>query len=456
MRPVRRPGRNNLLITIGSSIDSSVRGWPPVHVGRSRSEVLVVLAAVALVVVPVAVAEWPREMARWYQAAAMERNLDGDYESAVASMDRAIAWHDTDPLLYLQRAQYKLSAEQWESGLEDCDRARQLVPDSPSIGALRSQFLQHLGRHREAVAELGEILHASGDTLPSDRAGQLERADQLNRMAYTMAVGDINLEQGLLAVEASLQLVNDVTAMLDPAGVLCFGRAATARKIGDNQLALTSLTEAREYAETALSRVAPPHQTTAAEDAPDAQRPEDAAENLPGTQAPAEHVQTLRAHLAGILQLRARVCEELDKPDDAARDRDHIKELEVDGNLAIVAPYDLPVAIGRVSNCAAVLDTRGFLYYKLQEFAAAHEDLERAVSGMRWVDQAMSWLLDIEKDYAADVRQSLQEQRMHRQSLAVITYHRALTLQVLGKKQQADQDLQTVRELGYEPGEHLF
>ena len=67
--------------------------------------------------------------------------------------------------------------------------------------------------------------------------------------------GNVDLEQGLVAVEASLRIIGDVAAILDPAGVLCFGRAVTAQKTGDNQLALSSLSEASEHAQTALRTV---------------------------------------------------------------------------------------------------------------------------------------------------------------------------------------------------------
>ena len=135
--------------------------------GASRgARTLVVLATIALVIVPVARVEWSREIARWHEAAARELDLQGAADAAVARMDQAIAWCDQDALLFLQRAQYKLDTQQWQSGLEDCDRARQLAPNSPLVGELRSQFLQHLGRPQEAMAEWREILQADGKVRP--------------------------------------------------------------------------------------------------------------------------------------------------------------------------------------------------------------------------------------------------------------------------------------------------
>ena len=51
--------------------------------------------------------------------------------------------------------------------------------------------------------------------------------------------------------------------------------------------------------------------------------------------------------------------------------------------------------------------------------------------------------------------EQLQFQR-HAESVAVIRYHRALILEMLGEPELAEQDLQRVVELGFEPGDDLF
>ena len=320
---------------------------------------LVVLATIALVVVPVAVVEGPCEVARWHVAAADEQALNDDYVAAVTQLDRAIHWNDSEPQLYLERARYKLDAGQWQSGLEDCDHARSLMPDDARVGELRSQFLQHLGRHGEAVAEWREIMQAGGSPLP------FLRAHQLNGMAYAMAVGTLDLKQGLAAVDESLRMIANVPAILDPAGVLSFGCAVTFKeKLDDNQLALSQASEARGYAEAALQRI---KQEQASQTEKKETRRSVALTN---------ELQSLRAHLAGILDLRANLCDELEKPEEAEKDRQRKKELASDGNLTEARPYDLSTAIDRVSSCASFLDTRGFLLYKLGALDAAYDNLQ--------------------------------------------------------------------------------
>ncbi|MHB8862083.1 MAG: hypothetical protein ACYC6N_06750 [Pirellulaceae bacterium] len=402
-----------------------------------RGALLTVLATIALVTVPVVVVEWPREISRWYVASATELALSGEYAAAVARLDQALRWDDSQPQLYLTRARYKLEAGQWQSGLEDCDRVRRLVPDDAAVGELRSQLLQHLGRHREAVAEWREILQAGSGEVP------FRRAHQLNGMAYAMAIGTLDLEQGLAAANEALRIVANVPAILDPAGVLSFGRAVTAQQIGDNQLALSQAGEACDYAEAVLKRTA---ERKASGEGKVVHAP------LPFT----DELQALRAHLAGILDLRARLYDELEKPEEAAKDRARKKELASDGNLIEARPYDLSTAIERVSSCASFLDTRGFVLYKLGALDAAYHDLQLALEACERIWAVLPSQVEAMKYYISDIRPLLANERQHRRTLAVVCYHHMLVLEAQGKQQEAEQARKRIRDLGYEPGQQLF
>ena len=82
---------------------------------------------------------------------------------------------------------------------------------------------------------------------------------------------------------------------------------------------------------------------------------------------------------------------------------------------------------------AEVLDTRGYLYYRLRDFDAALGDLHLAVQALEWVVRAMPWLFEIEKHNVTDIRPAWQRQQQWKRSLAVILYHRALVLEALGR-----------------------
>ena len=84
------------------------------------------LATIALVVVPVAMVEWPREIARWHLAAATELRLRRtSYAAAVARMDRAVAWDDREPQLF-----FSVPNTSWIRGSGRAGWRTAIVPDS--------------------------------------------------------------------------------------------------------------------------------------------------------------------------------------------------------------------------------------------------------------------------------------------------------------------------------------
>jgi tetratricopeptide (TPR) repeat protein len=167
-------------------------------------------------------------------------------------------------------------------------------------------------------------------------------------------------------------------------------------------------------------------------------------------------MQAMRAHLAGILRQRVGVHEALGHAEAAQQDEQRLAELAAGGQLVASPPYPLSTAIQRVNRVASVLDTRGFVLYRMGELEAALEDLERASQAGEWLTHAMEWVLNESKHRMTDVRPILQRQRQDARTRAVIAYHRMLVLQALGRAEEAERDAQLVRELGYEPGEGLF
>ncbi len=397
---------------------------------------LIVVAAIALVVTPVLVGEAPREIARWYAAAADEATLDDNYVAAVAYMDHAIAWHDTDPGLYLLRADCKLETRQWKSGLEDCDRALLLAPDNVVIRTQRSQFLMHLKRHESAIAELKEVLSELADATPG------RRANLLNSLAYARAVGKRELSEGLQNVKKSLEIAGTRTGILDPLGYLCLSHGFTAITQKNNDVALESLNDAERIADAIYQESVTRFRVLS---------------NLPlGREEYAERVLVMRSHLASILKLRAMLFEDLKQPDKAARDRKRLDELAPNGNLATAEPTDLLVAFERLNTSSNMLDTRGFLHYQLADLPAARRDMERAIAITDVLCDHFSWQIDAMKHGMVDIRRVRAIQRTMLKGKAVMYYHQMLVHEALGMEQDAAHDREVVIQLGYDPNPQLF
>lgn len=113
---------------------------------------------------------------------------------------------------------------------------------------------------------------------------------------------------------------------------------------------------------------------------------------------------------------------------------------------------DIEEAMGVLGENYALLDTRGFLYFRAGELDRAIADLEHAV------EYAEAEYEFSKQGYApfADARLHAEAQKARAQSLAVIRYHRALIHEARGEKREAEADRQRVRDLGFEPNEKLF
>ena len=112
-----------------------------------------------------------------------------------------------------------------------------------------------------------------------------------------------------------------------------------------------------------------------------------------------------------------------------------------------IAPSELP----------SLLDTRGFILYRLGEHQAALDDLNAAIT------QLDDSLVDDWPEYARknsrdtpDPRQVQHRLLAKKETIAVLHYHRMLIHEALGNTANADTDRQRVVTLGFEPNDHLF
>jgi tetratricopeptide (TPR) repeat protein len=126
------------------------------------------------------------------------------------------------------------------------------------------------------------------------------------------------------------------------------------------------------------------------------------------------------------------------------------------GNELSEALADIETALQTVGHNAAMLDTRGFVYYRLQRHRSARTDLEKAVRLIEIEHASLSEELEKSRRTFPDPRQFELQLRAHAATVAVIRYHRALVYRRLNMPKEAEEDLNRVRELGLEPNEDLF
>ncbi len=193
---------------------------PPSHASSRPSAPrrirLWVWLLVAAMIGPCAYVQAPREVGRWYLAAAQVERDAGNREVADRFMARAQSWASDVPGLLLMRAQWLQKDGQYEPALEVLNDLDDRLPDNPTILALRSEVLQHLGRHEEAIADWKSL-----DRM-SLTGGIPSRPEALNGMAYARAVGNLQLDEALAGVEEALTIEPGDPMILDTRGFILY------------------------------------------------------------------------------------------------------------------------------------------------------------------------------------------------------------------------------------------
>ena len=150
------------------------------------------------------------------------------------------------------------------------------------------------------------------------------------------------------------------------------------------------------------------------------------------------------------------LCEELEQPEQAARDRKRLDELAPSGNLTMSEPIEFMDAVERLQMAGNMLDTRGFLHYQLGNMTAARRDMQHAISIINTLCDTFAWQTEAMKHRVVDIRPVLLQEPVIQEGKAVMYYHQMLVHEALGRKEAAALDRAKVIELGFEPNEQLF
>jgi len=117
---------------------------------------------------------------------------------------------------------------------------------------------------------------------------------------------------------------------------------------------------------------------------------------------------------------------------------------------------DAERAAKREPDEAAILDTRGYLLFKLGRHDEALKDLDVAVTGAEARLAERLKKLEASPSAVTDVRQAERERKSAETEFAVILYHRSLVLDQLDQPEAAAADRDRIRQLGVIPSEELF
>lgn len=259
----------------------------------------VVLLMVALLA-PCVAALAPREIALWHLIAAQEERAAGQKTQAYDRLQSGFRWAPSNAGLLLQRAVWRLEDGQHEAALTDVNSVVQLAPDDYQALLVRSQILQQLDRHAEAIADWKTI-----DRLSQTR-GIPDRATALNGLAYARAVGKLDLDDALKNVNAALELEPKSPSILDTRGYLLHLQAKDEEALPDMNAAVSGMEEMFKLIESQPKEL---------------QRSRFAADiDLDGINRPEQGVAVVRYH-------RALVLQSLGRAKDAQKDLQRAREL---------------------------------------------------------------------------------------------------------------------------------
>jgi tetratricopeptide (TPR) repeat protein len=173
--------------------------------------------------------EAPTEIGRWHLAAAREFWREADYgeiqgnlslvsdnrQKAFAKLEDALTWSSEEKSFLIQRAQWKTDSGRYEEALLDNNRLLERFPDELALLRLRAKIFHLLGRHAEAVKDAEQINNLSMTS------GNPPRAEALNEVAYSKAIGRIDLESALKEVNEALKSEKNA-AFLDTRGFIYY------------------------------------------------------------------------------------------------------------------------------------------------------------------------------------------------------------------------------------------
>jgi tetratricopeptide (TPR) repeat protein len=421
---------------------------------------LAVAALIALVFVPIAMYGCEGELDRWRAAVLMERYLDGEQERAINGLAEIVERQPADQQLRVTLAQWLLDDRQ-------AARALALIGEVPEQMRSRS-LLKVLQDCLVAVGKTEEALRVFRQRYPANELPNPdERNVYLNELAYLRALDGSGLkhaEKNSTQVVANIAHNWNVAFGIDlsahqqvalaavliyrgSAGVPAPGQKIRTREFRDVMLEILDReifrleNEPRAAPETGL----PPEMPGRGDS------PEPTDEELPQADPPPVDA------LATMLTARALVWQDLGKPEKSFADRQRVLELGYDP-AAIAGKWPgLPAWFQQLMWLATVLDTRGCVIYQRGDPERALQDLDAAVMGqLALVEGDASRLpgIVIETTDLRERRAQFEEQP--RKTLAVLLYHRSWALWSLGHYREAQADVRQIRELGYQPGAHLF
>ena len=427
-----------------------------------RSVAIVFVASFA--VLPMVLFGCSPEWARWDASQANAFFKQGETSDALYQLRDAIGKSPRDPVIKLTLAQRLIELEEPQESLVLCAEVLEAYPDNMHAMQVKSYAQQRIGDFEAALKTEMEI----EDWL------RVYRGDsRLNEMAYARGLANKDLPLAKAGIETAIAKYNravgwrgDKELPIDfriKATVLA-SLVSRSCEMQDESLQVLSrqVVFYRKKVDTLRGDLAEIVYQQAGIAFP-------VREGFSGRDQRRE-LRVAEIQLATLLSCRALLLQDLGERERCRSDRLEVQTIGYQSSQVVAAFPDDKAAILSLDGLAAVLDTRGFICGMLPW----RDDLSEIVGERRYFVSSHSdaiWDMDVallsnrisQASFDCSLRNVVELSFDHDGSLdrlrkqeAVLRYHRMLVHQRHGDDELAAVDDQRIRELGEEPGPHLF
>ena len=426
---------------------------------RSRSFFWLFLG---LALVPLLLVGTPREVAKFHVARSRNAELAGDMPGAEAAVDHAIAWDPEEPAWLVRRAELRLQRDQVDDALRDLARARRL-PGAPSrLVHVEVDALLAAGKPAEALRRWKAYLDSIEPVEPQSPfqsffnslipgleeqaylRQRLEEASTKNATAYFRALAGVELDEALDDSLSAIKLIDDEQARVDPKSYLRLSAGRSMRGTRKSPQALSWLQDAVLRLRDTTHRLQ--IRATAVRLIQGRKQQQIAVRRVAVAKA---MLRSAHYELAGEYVAQGMMNQ-------AALQLDQVERLGGKKDDESQAWHmTLPLALGRIAQLGAFLDTLATVQWRQGRHQAALKTIGEAIELAEATHEAAPWWLDLVNHEQLDVRQEEHQARAFARSLAIYHYRRSRIRQELGDEQGAAADRKAVEYLGFEPSDRL-
>lgn len=438
------------------------------------TRVLLVAGYCAVLVIPLMAYGCGPEWARWDAAQAMMAHEQGNVEGAIDQLTAAVEKSPRDPSLKLSLAEKLIESNQPFRAERMCDEILKRFPDHDAALIRKVNSQQAQGNFGKALDTFKQRAKARSWLISDSYL-------KLNERAYYRALANQELENAKDDIDAAIsKIARSSLGTLDHSVTIIerslVASALIGRQIGLADQAVNLLTPRINFVRAAAHEQAIMLNAAVIEQSSIDVSPTE--EDTRVYNALRSTLRLLEKTLALMLTTRALCYQDLARTGSLSnelsyQDRAEVKSLGLDSDaIATKLPGDNE-CIYELMNAHSLLDTRGFVVMRLQQqkiglkeaelmesqagdqqrFKTALADFNQSIFAYRVLAESLGTKVHNHIENTLDP--TMMKLRIPRNK-AVLFYHRMLLLELMGESAAAEKDRLRVRQLGFEPGWHLF